>query len=27
LLHAVTTAPDGIAGQITGLFRRKGARA
>lgn len=27
LLHAVTTAPDGIAGQIIGLFRKKEARA
>lgn len=27
LLHAVTTAPDGIAGQIMGLFRRKEAKA
>jgi branched-chain amino acid transport system permease protein len=26
LLHAVTTAPDGIAGQIMGLFRRKEAK-
>lgn len=27
LLHAVITAPDGIAGQIMGLFRRKRAKA
>jgi branched-chain amino acid transport system permease protein len=27
LLHAVTTAPDGIAGQIIGLFRRKEGKA
>lgn len=27
LLHAVTTAPDGIAGQIMGLFRRREAKA
>jgi branched-chain amino acid transport system permease protein len=27
LLHAVTTAPDGIAGQITGLLGRKEAKA
>lgn len=27
LLHAVTTAPDGLAGQIMGLFRRKEGKA